>query len=475
MLLVKKPKNLTEGGLFWKILLYALPVIMAGIMQKLYNTADQIVVGQFSGDANALAAIGSTSTVTSIVLRLVIGISAGTSVVVAQYWGAKRHDDVKRSVHTSMTFAMVGGVIVAFIGIFVARPMLTWLGTKPEIYEAACNYAMIIFIGTPATAIYNFGSAIMRATGDSTTPLYILAVTGLSNIGFNLLFVLGFGMSVEGVAIATIIAQYLSAFTVLYLLGRSKERSYRLEWRHLRIDTAVFKRILKIGVPSAIQGMMFSVSNLFMLSTTNTFTTPEISGKTISASIEEYVSLALDGVYQGTLTFTGQNYGAGKKDRVKKTFFYSLVHSVSVAVILSGICLLFARPIASIFVESGNVSREAILDAAVLRMSIMLPSMFLQGIMNTTSGYLRGLGCSLPPMLAVTFSSCFLRILYLFTLFPMLPHSFVYLYMVYPITWTICFLINFVNIAIFAPRAFAKKSLAQMSEEEKEKEKLALT
>ena len=468
MTLMKKPKNLTEGGLFWKILLYAIPVILAGIMQKLYNTADQIVVGQYSGDPNALAAIGSTSTVTSIVLRLAIGISAGTSVVVAQYFGARRKEDVKRAVHTSMTFALIGGVIVAFIGIFLARPMLAWLGTKPEVFDSAANYAIIIFIGVPATAVYNFGSAIMRATGDPTTPLYILAVTGIANIGFNLLFVLGFGMSVEGVAIATVISKYLSAFVVLYMLGRSKEDACRFEWKHLGIDIAVFKRILKIGIPSAVQGMMFSISNLFLLSTTNTFTTPEISGKTISASIEEYVSLALDGVYQATLTFTGQNYGAGKRDRVKKTFYYSLVHSVSVAVILSAICLVFARPLASIFVEAGSLSYTEILDAAVLRMSVMLPGMFLQGIMNTTSGYLRGLGYSLPPMLAVTFSSCFLRILYLYTLFPLLPHSFVYLYMVYPITWTICFLINFVSIAVYAPRAFAKKSLAVSAKKEEE-------
>lgn len=458
MTLFKKPHALTEGGIVGKMLLYAIPVVLSGLLQKFYNTADQIVVGQFSGDANALAAIGSTGAFNTLILRLVLGISVGTSVVVGQYWGAKRYEDVGRAVHTSMTFALIGGVFVGILGIFLSSPVLTAMNTRPDVLGAATMYSMIIFCGLPATAVYNFGASVLRATGNSSTPFLILALTGLINVALNLVFVILFGMGVAGVALATVVSQYASAALVVAVLMRTQE-PYRLSLRRLGIDGTVFKRILLIGIPSGLQSIFFNFSNMMVQSSVNTFSTPEVSGKTVASEIEGYVELITDGFYQTALVFVSQNYGARKKSRVKKSILYSFLLSALFVGGFSFLVLGISRPIASLFVDGAHPDASAIIAAAALRMSIMLPFEFVSAAMSVSTGCLRGLGCSLPPMLSTLVSAGALRILWVIFVFPLYP-TFLGLYAVYPISWAACFTFNLIYLLAYLPRALRRKSFS---------------
>ena len=249
-----KRASLTEGPIFSKMLLFALPVILTGILQLLYNSADSIIVGRYSGDPNALGAVGSTGTVTGLLLNMFMGLATGTSVLVSQFFGARNESGVSRTVHTSMTFALFGGIILTLIGELGASPLLTLLDTKPDLFDSALLYVRIIFLGAPAAAIFNFGAAAIRSLGDSKTPLIILAASGLINVLLNLVFVLGAGMSVGGVALATIISQFISAIGVIVVLMRT-DGPHRLRFRELRVDIPILKRMLKIAVPSAISSV----------------------------------------------------------------------------------------------------------------------------------------------------------------------------------------------------------------------------
>lgn len=454
---LKKP-NFTEGPMFLRILTYSLPIIISNIIQIFYNTADRIVVGQFSGDPNAIGAIGSTATLTTLILNLVIGISVGISVTVAQSVGAGRDDDISRAVHTSMTFALIGGAAVTVLGVAVTRPILLLLDTKEVMLESAVLYATIIFCGTVGTVIYNFGAAILRAVGDSRSPFVILTLSGIVNVVLNLVFVICFSMGIAGVALATIISQYASAAAVILKLMRS-DGAIRLDLRKLGIHVATFKRILRIGVPSAVQTTIFSISNMFIASALNTFTPEEVSGKTISANLEEFVVQILNGFYTATVTFVGQNFGAGKFRRLKTAYIYCMIWSVSLTFTFAMLEVAFAEPLSRIFVDANAENAAAIVAASVRRINIMQPFMFLWGLMNASTGYLRAIDCSIPPMIATIFTNGVTRVLWTTFVFP-LPafKSFEGLYMIYPITWAACFGINLIISAFVSKRAFRRKA-----------------
>ncbi len=441
MTVAKKDGTLTEGPLFVKIIAYVIPIILTGVLQLLYNTADQIVVGRFSGDPNALAAVGSTGSATALVVNIIINISAGAIVVLSQSFGAKHENLISSAVHTVVTFAAIAGIAFAVFGFFVTRPLLTAMGTKAELIDSATLYMQIIMCGVPASVMYNFASSVFRAKGDSKTPFVILASTGIVNVFLNLIFVIAFGMGVAGVALATIISQYLSAAAVILLLMLTNE-SYKLRLNKLGISLPMLKRILVVGIPSGIQSAFFATSNMLVQSSVNTLSIPEIGGNTVGGAIDSYSYTVLNAYYQGTITFVGQNFGAGKLDRVKKTLLYCMLQVLVVGIAVSAVALIFIRELSTLFVDMTLPNAELIINAATVRCMIILPLYFIEGWMDVLTGYQRGLGSSLRPMIVTLFSVCVVRVLWTSFVFPHFGTA-ESLYIIYPISWALCTLIHF--------------------------------
>ncbi len=427
----------TEGHLFFKIFFFALPIMASGVLQLLYNMADNIIVGKFSGDSTALAAVGSTTALTNLILNLLLGLSVGSGVVVAQFFGAKRISEISRSVHTSMTVSLIGGLIFAVFGFFATRPLLILMDTRPDVLDSATLYLRIIFCGVPASSVFNFGASILRSVGDSKRPLIILASTGLVNVIFNIFFVTVCHMTVDGVALATIIAQYLSAFAVVLLLMRADD-CYKFDPRKMGIDKSIFKKIVRIGVPSGIQGMMFSLSNVMIQSSINTFPTETVSGNTAAISLEGFSYTVMNSFANAALTFTGQNFGAGKFKRVYKILAYSLIQVFTIGFVMGLFEILFAEPLAWLFVDKNAFHAQMIVDAAVSRLNFVLKWYFLCGIMEVFTYHLRGIGYSVTPMLASLFGVCFIRIAWIIFVFPTEKfNNPIGLYMVLPISWAV--------------------------------------
>ena len=433
----KTKQSLTEGPIFTRMALYVLPIMLTGILQLLYNMADHMVVGQFSGDTTALAAVGSTASLTNLIVNLFMGITAGAGVIVARNYGAKDYDTLSRAVHTSMLFALIGGIAFSIIGIAVSAPALELMGTKSEILDKATLYMRIICLGVPATAVYNFGATILRSVGDSKTPLFILSTSGLVNIGLNLFFVIVCGMSVEGVALATIISQYISASVVVVILNKRKDTVYALNFKKLKIDKKLLALILRYGIPAGIQSSLFSISNVRITSAVNSFDTATVSGKTIAGNIDGILYTSLNSYLHAAMTFTAQNYGAGKPDRIKKSLGSALLQVLVVGLSLSSLLLLFGREFASLFIDAHDPNKEAVMRAVMGMLYVTVPLYFMCGIMETLSGTLRGLGYSLAPMITSVGGICVLRIIWIFTAFTLEEfHTISGLYLCYPITWT---------------------------------------
>ena len=417
------------------MILFALPIMTTGILQLLYNSADSIIVGRFSGDPNALGAVGSTSTVTGLVINVLMGLGAGTSVLVSQFYGSGNENAVSRTVHTSITSALVGGFIFMGIGEAVASPLLSLLGTKPDLFDSALLYVRIIFLGVPALAVFNFGAAIIRSLGDSRTPLIILASTGFLNVVLNLVFVILCNMSVEGVALSTIISQYVSAAVITVILMRA-DGPQRLCLGRLGINGVVLVRILRIAIPSAIQSSLFAISNMMLQSAVNTFTTDTVSGNAIANTLDSFLYTALNSFYTVTLTFVGQNYGANKPERTRRVLLYSIIQVTVTGVLMGSLMMLFCEPLAMLFVDPTAANVDAVITACVRRCSVTLVPYFICGYMETFTGFLRGYGYSLLPMASSVFCVCVLRVLWTKLVFP-LPafNSLEGLFIIYPITW----------------------------------------
>ena len=455
--MVSSKKDFTQGKLFWPIFLYTLPIIATGVLQLLYNMADQVVVGRFSGDANALGAVGSSAALTSLFVNLFLGITAGTSVTVAQMLGAKKHDDVEKAVHTSITFGVFLGVGLGALAFALAKPLLLLLGTKEELLSLATSYVRIIACGMPFSALYNFGAAILRSAGDSKTPLGILSVTGILNVALNLVFVIGFGMSVEGVALATAIAHVASAAWVITLLSKRNE-IYRLSFKKLKIHGASLRRILRIGIPSAVQSALFSISNMIIQSAVNTFSTEEVSGFTAAGTIEGFTYISMNSFYQASVTFAGQNYGAKKRRRLSRVLLYTILQVTVVGLLIGWLEIFFAEPLSAIFVDTSLPEAPLIVAASVEKIKIILCCYFLCGIMEVMAGYLRGIGYSIAPMLCSVFGSCGIRAAWVFLVFPHLAHTTLSLYVVYIVSWLAVDLMHAVTI-LCANRKIKKSHL----------------
>lgn len=455
---VGKNRSFTEGPLFSKIFLFALPIMLTGILQVLYNLADHIVVGQFSGDPLALAAVGSTTSLTALVVNMLVGISAGTSVVVAQSYGAKDYGTLSRALHSSIAFAAIGGLAFCGIGLLVSRPALILMGTKPELLDSSTLYMRIICMGIPASAVMNFGAATLRASGDSKTPMIIFTSSGVINVILNLIFVILCHMTVDGVALATIISQYISACCIVGILIHRKSEPYAFSFKKLKIHKRELLMVLRYGVPAALQTIMYSISNIAITSAANVFSTVDLSAKTITTNIDSILYTSLNSYQHAAMTVSAQNYGAGKYKRISRSLGYTLIQVIVVGIGLGTILRIFADPVMSMFIDASDPNRAAIMERGRELLTLLLSTYFLLGIMETLSGTLRGLSYSVSPMLISIMGICGVRILWILLVFPLESvHSMIGLYAVYPVSW----IITTVAFAIFC--IFAWKKLGRMA------------
>ncbi|MBO6283259.1 MAG: MATE family efflux transporter, partial [Pseudobutyrivibrio sp.] len=334
--------DMTHGPLLGKLIIFTIPIILSGVLQLLFNAADVIVVGRFAGEAS-LAAVGSTGSLINLMTNLFIGMSVGANVCAAQFYGGGHHKDVKKTVHTSTAFSIICGVVLIFIGLFLARPILEIMGSPEDVIGLAALYVRIYFLAMPAVMLYNFLAAILRAAGDTTHPLIFLTVAGVVNVILNLILVVFFNMGVAGVAIATVTSNYISC-GMLVAFFTKQEDALKLEFSKIKIDKKILNRIIRIGLPAGIQGTVFSLSNVVIQSAINSFGTAVIAGSSAAASIEGFVYVSMNSVSQTCVTFVGQNYGAGDEKRVKRVIFECLGIVTVVGLILGNLAYYFASP-----------------------------------------------------------------------------------------------------------------------------------
>lgn len=421
-----------EGPLFGKILMFSLPLMASGILQLLFNAADVIVVGRFAGE-NALAAVGSTGALINLILNLFFGLSTGASVCASNAIGAKDDERVKRCVHTSMALAIVGGIMAMIAGLLWSRPLLALMGTKPELIEDAALYMKIYFLGVPASLIFNFAAGLLRAEGDTKRPLYILTIAGVVNVICNLFFVIVFHLSVAGVALATAISNIISMLLIVaHMLKLDSNLKYIIK------ETKIYKRefldVLRIGIPSGMSGMMFSISNAIIQSSINLFPATTVAGNTAASNIEGFIYTSMNTFYQASQTFTGQNLGAGKIKRINKVLVNSLIIVTTVGAALCALALVFSRPLLSLYVTGENV--DAVISAGVERMAVICSTYYLCGMMEVACGSLRGMKYSFSTMIISMLGACAFRIIWLATVFKANQTVF-NIYVSYPISWVL--------------------------------------
>ena len=423
--------DMTPGSIFPKLIRFAVPLIFSSILQLLFNAADIIVVGRFAGD-NSLAAVGSTSSLVNLLVNFFIGLGIGCNVVAANYLGSMKSEKVSRTVHTSMVLSVFGGILLTFIGVTFSRQILVLMGSPEVVLPLSTLYLKIFFSGVTPTVIYNFGASLLRAKGDTKRPLYILFVAGLINVVLNLIFVICFKMDVAGVAVATVISQSFSAVVIVILLLREKD-AFRLEFRKLKIDFHILSKIVRIGIPAGLQGMIFSISNVVIQSSVNSFGPVMIAGNAAAQGVEGFIYISMNGFSQAMLTFAGQNMGAGKIDRIKKAVRDSILCASFAGIILGCLAIVFGPVLLGFYSTSPEVQA-----AGMIRLKVILLTYFTCGIMDCTANAIRGVGHSVLPMIITLLGACGLRMLYIFTFFQ-IPrfHTFQGIFYSYPISWTV--------------------------------------
>ena len=430
--------DLTEGPILPRLLQFSIPLILSSLLQLLFNAADVVVVGRFAGN-NSLAAVGSTGSLINLLVNLFMGLSIGTNVVAANYFGAKRSRELQETVHTSILISLVCGVVLTFVGVMGSKYILMLMQAPHEVLTLATLYLKIYFGGITATMIYNFGSALLRAKGDTKRPLYILFAAGVMNLILNLIFVIAFKMDVAGVGWATVISQCFAAVAVLVILVREKD-DFKLNFRRLAINTHILAKIVKIGLPAGFQGIMFSFSNVIIQSSVNSFGAITIAGNAAAVNLEGFVYTSMNGFAQGTLTFCSQNMGAGKVDRIKKVVLVSQVCIAIIGAVLGGVFILFRYQLVGFFSSSPDV-----IEAGVRRFWIIMTTYYLCGMMDGMSNSIRGIGHSLTPVITSLCGACLYRIIWIFTIFQIPQFHTIYcIYITYPISWILTFIANII-------------------------------
>lgn len=450
--------DMCEGKILPKLLKLSVPLILSGILQLLFNAADIIVVGNFASD-NSLAAVGSTASLVNLMTNVFLGLSVGANILAAQYMGARRNTHLSRTVHTSIFLSIVSGIILTIAGVLFADKLLLLMKTPDEVLALSSLYLRIYFCGMIAMLIYNFGSSILRAKGDTKRPLLYLSISGIINVILNLIFVIFFKMDVAGVALATVISQCVSAFLVIRCLMHEQD-AFRLEIKKLVPDKKTVIRILKIGIPAGINGVVFSLSNVVLQSSINGFGPIVMSACAAAASIEGFVWVAMNSLGQCALTFIGQNFGREKYSRLNKITATFAICSACTGIILGTLVCFFGKELLHIYDP-----RPEILPSGMIRLYIVCGTYFLCGIMDTLSYTIRGLGYGILPTVVSIFGACGLRLLWVFTIFQIPQfHTETVLFISYPITWAIT---AFMHLVCYIT---IRKKLPKKDPEPKEKE-----
>lgn len=434
--------NMLEGAILPKMLLFAIPLMASSVLQLLFNAADIIVVGKFAGD-NALAAVGSNGALINLLVNFFVGLSVGVNVLVARYYASNQEENLRETVHTAVLLSVLSGVLLTFVGCLGAKQILIWMKSPDEVIELAAVYLRIYFLGMTAMMVYNFGAAILRAVGDTRRPLVFLIIAGVINVGLNLIFVIVFGLGVVGVALATVISQCVSACMVIVCLTR-ETGVIHLDIQSLRIYPEKFGKILQIGLPASFQGMLFSLSNVIIQSSVNSFGATVMAGSSAGANIEGFVYVAMNAFHQAAISFVSQNYGAGKKDRIIKILICAQIGVVIVGIVLGNLAVYFGHPLLGLYTTS-----QAVKQAGMRRIRVICGTYALCGMMDVMVGALRGIGYSIMPMIVSLVGACGLRLFWIFTFFRMPRfHTERSLYLTYPVSWTITFLIHVVCFCI---------------------------
>lgn len=440
--------DMCNGPLLGKILLFSLPLMLSGILQLLFNAADMIVVGRWVG-SDALAAVGSTGSLVNLLVNVFIGLSVGANVLVARYYGAGQDRELSETVHTAVLTAFAGGVLLIFVGFFVSPFALELMGAPEEVLGQSVLYLRIYFIGMPAMMVYNFGSAILRAVGDTKRPLFFLTVAGVINVILNLFFIIQCHMGVAGVALATTISQCVSAVLVVICLIKT-DGAYKIIVKNLKINSHKFKMMVKIGLPAGLQGALFSISNVLIQSSVNSFGSVAMAGNSAAGNLEGFVYTAMNTFHQTAVSFTGQNYGARQFKRIGKIFLYCIL-CVSVVGLVSGnLFYIFGEQLLHLYSPDAEV-----IAYGLKRMFYICTTYFLCGIMDTIVGALRGMGYSVMPMLVSLTGACIFRVIWIWTIFAK-HRTLDVLYLSYPVSWGLTALVHLVCFIIVYKKLMKK-------------------
>ncbi len=425
----KEKQNLTKGPLAKQILLFSLPLMLSNLLQVLFNMADIAVVGQFAGSI-ALGAVGSTTTLVTLFTGALIGLSGGINVLIALHIGSKNKKAVKETAHSAAFFSLLVGILFLLIGVFFSKAILTIMNTKQELITDATLYLRIYFLGMPALAIYNCGNAIFSATGDTKRPLQYLTLAGAINVILNLFFVIICRLSVAGVALASVISQYISAILILRALCHSKE-DYSLTLKDLQIRKDKLASIIRIGVPAAMQNVIFQFANLFVQVGINSFDATIVAGNSAAANADALVYDVMAAFYTACGSFIGQNYGANNKKRIVKSYFISLAYSFTAGLVLGVLLVVFGHSFLGLFTKDA-----AVIEAGMYRLTVMGFSYAISAFMDASIAASRGLGETLIPTFIVIMGSCVFRVIWIYTVFAYF-HTVPSLYLLYCISWTI--------------------------------------
>ena len=446
--------DMCNGPILKKMLVFSIPLMCSSVLQLIFNAADIVVVGNFAGD-NSLAAVGSNTALIGLLTNLFVGLSIGANVLAAKYYGAKDEKNLAEAVNTSILLSIISGIILTIIGLAGARRILIWMQTPDEVLDLAATYLRICFLGMVPTMVYNFGSAILRSVGDTKRPLYYLFGAGIVNVILNLFLVVALKLDVAGVAIATVISQCISAGLIIRCL-RHEEGGIHLDIHRLHLDKKIFVEILEIGLPAGFQGILFSLSNVIIQSSVNSFGATIMAGNSAAANVEQFVYFAMNAFYQSTISFTSQNYGAKNYHRIKKILLTGQFCVITVGIVFGNLVVLFGHPLLELYTSS-----EEVIQAGMVRFGIVARTYALCGIMDVMVGALRGIGYSVMPMIVSLMGACVFRLVWIATIFHMDRfHSVQVVYDSYPISWIVT---NIVHIICFM---WAMKKIMREHEED---------
>ena len=448
----KNEIDMTSGNLFKKILVFSLPIIFSSVLHLLYNAADLIVCGQF-GSAHSVGAVSATNSLINLIIQLFMGLSVGANVLMARYFGTKQKEKAQRVVYTAMILSVVIGILLGAFGALCSRYFLEWMKTTDDIIDLSTQYLAIYFCGLPFSLIYNFGASLMRAVGDTKRPFYFLAAAGVFNVMFNLLFVIVFKMDVAGVALGTILSQAISAACIVVCLVKNKG-FFHFSFKEMRFYKQEALEMVRIGLPAGLQGAIFSLSNVLIQSSINSLGTNTVDGNGASVSIEGFVYAAMNSVAQACIAFVSANFGAGNWKNIKRVVAYTSLFVVTFGIAVGVVAVIFGDPLLKVY-----ISHEEAIAAGYSRLVLICLTYFTCGLMDVFAYSLRGIGYSVLPTVVSLCGVCGLRILWIYTIFPLEQfHTLQGLTISYPVSWVVTALVHLVCFLVLFKK---RKSLAE--------------